>query len=249
MTQSPTTEPLRSTLPRTLGGVAGVIVFICGVLLVAMIRDAARNPDAQEERGRQITKQPGQEWPQFPQRQQRALRTVAYWQLTVVRLHNLRFDGVPDSPENGMAFMSRFVAQYGQTIPLARAAPTDHVDPELVAMVSRQLKMDEALHEWNKGLLKILEDPALMPAALRAAQDRMSIHELVSQAQEIAKRDDLPDGIKQNLKVLAQFREELDRMLRETELMQATLQERYKFANSPFPLPAVRPGTSELPAP
>lgn len=175
----------------------------------------------------------------FREQQQRRAATLNYWQTAVANLHGVRFRP-PTETESLPAVFERLTRDFRQKIALARAAATTNVDPELVAMVQRHLEQDDRL------LTVLARIPQLMQtyqvgwgtesAGQRALQWQQFQARLIAQPELWEK---LQPEARQLIEDVVALEEQQQVQLREIELLQAVLQERYHGVA--FPLPSLDP--------
>lgn len=161
-----------------------------------------------------------------------------YWQTAVANLHSIRF-ATPSGHESAEVFYERMVAELRQLIDAARSDSTVNVDSELVQMVTRHLAIEDQLLQKKQKMDEFIKREKL-PAPKDTVDQRMAITQLLLGAaqddSDILKN--LPPGPERDfLEYGLQFEHKRLEQLREIEVMQAVLQERYKGVR--FPLPAI----------
>ncbi len=175
----------------------------------------------------------------FREQQQRRAATLNYWQTAVANLHGTRFRP-PTETESLPEVFERLTRDFRQKIAQARAAATTNVDPELVAMVQWHLEQDDRL------LAVLGQIPQLMQtyqvgfgtesAGQRALQWQQFQARLIAQPELWEK---LQPEARQLIEDVVALEERQQVQLREIEVLQAVLQERYRGVT--FPLPSLEP--------
>lgn len=175
----------------------------------------------------------------FREQQQRRAATLNYWQRGVANLHGTRFRP-PTETESLPEVFERMTRDFRQKIAQARTAATTNVDPELVAMVQRHLEQDDLL------LTVLAQIPQLMQtyqvgwgtesAGQRALQWQQFQARLIAQPELW---ENLPPEARQLIEDVVALEERQQVQLREIEVLQAVLQERYRGVT--FPLPSLEP--------
>lgn len=172
------------------------------------------------------------------QRNQKRQATATYWQTAVANLHAIRFE-TPTGQESFEKYQERMFQQLRSLTSTARSAPTTNVDPELAQMATRHLAVDEQYLELKKqadALIQRLHISSPTTTVEQATELTNVFLNLMATSPEAI--DKLPAGPERDLLEkgleLEQTRQE---QFREIEIMQATLQERYK--GTAFPLPTI----------
>ena len=168
----------------------------------------------------------------------RASSTATYWRKTVASLHSLRFSpALGDEP--AVQFCTRSIDAHQAAISRARRASSQNVDRELREMVTRHLALDEEYLELATKGLTIANERG-------AHADMTSIRQRTEEGERfLAEFGDDPTGLEDavdaELLPIAQRMIEVEVIrfdqLREIEIMQATLKERYR--GSDFSLPEI----------
>ncbi len=169
---------------------------------------------------------------------QRSQGTVLYWQTAVGKLHAIRFQ-TPPGQEPAEQYYEHVAEQLRVGSNAARSASTVNVDPELTRMVNNHLAVDNEFLELRQKLTELMQQQHIpiptdtVDQRMKAAQLLVGIvqtnPEIVEKIHSGPERDLIQKGL-----VLEQLRHV---QLREIEIMQAVLQERYKGV--PFPLPVI----------
>lgn len=164
--------------------------------------------------------------------------SIAYWTSTVAPLHRYRFQ-IPSGDEPTGPFLQRFFQEYQQALAKAQTTSSQGVDPDLVKMVLNHWKLDHRHLQFKSRVDELLKEENIpadtVPIEKRKAEwfDHMARLEadptILDRLPESRERDML-------IELLAIMRG-LEIQLREIEIMQAVLQERYP--GSQFPLPVV----------
>lgn len=218
----------RITIPKFLGGALAVVIFTAGAFSFGFFRSMASDTPTTPPVA------PVNAHTTYP-------NTEVYWQKTVAALHNVRFDGIPDSRENVFTWLARHRSQLNAAIAQARSEPTQNVDPQLLEMVQGHLKIDAATLELNDRYTQQMAPWANDPR-IKKALENASLAEVFSRGLEAGQREDAPADVKMAMENLRKAQEAYGAMLHEIDIMQATLQERYRLAKTRFELPTIRPG-------
>lgn len=172
------------------------------------------------------------------QRNQQRLATVTYWQTAVANLHAIRFE-TPSGKESFEKYQERMFQQLRSLTSTARSTSTANVDAELLQMATRHLSVDEQYLELKTKMDKLMQQERL-PSPKDSVDQRMELTQVILNllATNPEAVEALPAGPERDLVEkgleLEQTRQE---QYREIEIMQATLQERYK--GTAFPLPTI----------
>ena len=168
----------------------------------------------------------------------RALTTATYWQKTVASLHSLRFSPASGDEPAGQ-FYTRLIDAYQAAVSRARSASGQNVDQELVEMVTRHLALDDECLELLANVQAIAKArgvPADMtPIGQRAEEGERFLTEFgddPSRLEDVVDAELLPIAQRMIKVEVIRFDQ-----LREIEVMQATLKERYR--GSDFSLPEI----------
>lgn len=172
------------------------------------------------------------------QRNQKRQATATYWQTAVANLHAIRFE-TPSGQESFDKYKERMFQQLRSLTSTARSTSTANVDPELVQMATRHLAVDEQYLELKKqadALIQRLHISSPTTTVEQAVELTNVFLNLMATSPEAI--DKLPAGPERDLveKVL-ELEQTRQEQFREIEIMQATLQERYK--GTAFPLPTI----------
>lgn len=172
------------------------------------------------------------------QRNQKRQATATYWQTAVANLHAIRFE-TPTGQESFEKYQERMFQQLRSLTSTARSTSTANVDAELVQMAARHLAVDEQYLELKVKMDKLMQQERL-PLPKDSVDQRMELTQVILNllATNPEAVEALPAGPERDLVEkgleLEQTRQE---QYREIEIMQATLQERYK--GTAFPLPTI----------
>ena len=172
------------------------------------------------------------------QRNQKRQATASYWQTAVANLHAIRFEP-PTGQEPAEKYYERMFQQLRSLTNAAKSAPTTNVDADLVQMAVRHLAVEEQCLELKVKMDKLMQQERL-PSPRDSVDQRMELTQVIlnllatnPEAVEALPAGPERDLVEKSLE-LEQTREE---QYREIEIMQATLQERYK--GTAFPLPTI----------
>ena len=168
----------------------------------------------------------------------RAMSTATYWRKTVASLHSLRFSpAVGDEPAG--QFCTRLIDAHQAAMSRARRASSQNVDRELSEMVTRHLALDDEYLELATKGLTIANERG-------AHADMTSTRQRTEEGERFfAEFGDDPSGLEDVvapellpiMQRLLEFEDIQFDQLREIEIMQATLKERYR--GSDFSLPEI----------
>lgn len=169
---------------------------------------------------------------------QKRQATATYWQTVVANLHSIRFE-TPSGQESIEKYQDRMFQQLQSLTSTARSTSTVNVDAALIRMATRHLAVDEQYLELKKqrdSLIQKLQIPSQTATVEQAMELTNVFLSLLATSSEAI--DKLPAGPERDLveKVLELERTRQEQY-REIEIMQATLQERYKGTS--FPLPSI----------
>jgi len=172
------------------------------------------------------------------QRNQKRQATATYWQTAVANLHAIRFE-TPSGKESFEKYQDRMFQQLRTLTSTARSTSTANVDAELIQMATRHLAVDEQYLELKKqadALIQRLHISSPTTTVEQAMELTNVFLNLMATSPEAI--DKLPAGPERDLveKVL-ELEQTRQEQFREIEIMQATLQERYK--GTAFPLPTI----------
>jgi hypothetical protein len=172
------------------------------------------------------------------QRNQKRQATATYWQTAVANLHAIRFEP-PAGQEPAEQYYERMFQQLRSLTNAARSAPTTNVDADLVQMAVRHLAVEEQCLELKVKMDKLMQQERL-PSLKDSVDQRMELSQVIlnllatnPEAVEALPAGPEHDLVEKSLE-LEQTRQE---QYREIEIMQATLQERYK--GTAFLLPTI----------
>ena len=172
------------------------------------------------------------------QRNQKRQATATYWQTAVANLHAIRFE-TPTGQESFEKYQERMFQQLRSLTKTARSASTANVDPELVQMATRHLAVDEQYLELKVKMDSLMQQERL-PSPKDSVDQRMELTQVILNllATDPKAVEAMPAGPERDLveKGLELEQTRLEQF-REIEIMQATLQERYK--GTAFPLPTI----------
>ena len=164
--------------------------------------------------------------------------TAAYWQTAVANLHTIRFEP-PAGQEPAEKYYERMFQQLRSLTNAARSAPTTNVDADLMQMAVRHLAVEDQCLELKVKMDKLMQQERL-PSPKDSVDQRMELTQVIlnllatnPEAVEALPAGPERDLVEKSLE-LEQTRQE---QFREIEIMQATLQERYK--GTAFPLPTI----------
>lgn len=167
---------------------------------------------------------------------------MSYWQTSVADFHQIRFQ-LPAGDEHAGKFYEDMFNSLRQLTDRVKAATTADVDQDLVAMAIRHLAVEDRMIQFKADVEELMKQENIpAPAGTDTMDQRMT------QWQSIVARIDADPSIFDNLpqgpmRTLLETVFELDQLrldqLREIEIMQAVLQERYP--GTKFPLPEVGP--------
>lgn len=169
---------------------------------------------------------------------QKRQATATYWQTAVANFHTIRFE-TPTGQESFEKYQERMFQQLRSLTSTARSTSTANVDAELVQMAARHLAVDEQYLELKVKMDKLMQQERL-PLPKDSVDQRMELTQVILNllATDPKAVEALPAGPERDLVEkgleLEQTRQE---QFREIEIMQATLQERYK--GTAFPLPTI----------
>lgn len=172
------------------------------------------------------------------QRNQKRQATATYWQTAVANLQAIRFE-TPSGKESFEKYQERMFQQLRSLTNTARSAPTTNVDPELVQMATRHLAVDEQYLELKVKMDKLMQQERL-PSPKDSVDQRMELTQVILNllATNPEAVEALPAGPERDLVEKGLELEQTRQVqYREIEIMQATLQERYK--GTAFPLPTI----------
>jgi hypothetical protein len=165
--------------------------------------------------------------------------TAVYWKVAVSELHPHRFGFVEDPNEPASQFYRRWVRDLTSKVQAARTQSSENVDKDLVKMAKRHLTQDE-------------EALRLMGLVRELAEARGDFDDTTSVADQYAKGEQLTINLTNDPSLLDQIEDpesralvealyDMDVMrleqLREIEIMQARLQERYPLTSFALPEP------------
>ncbi len=166
--------------------------------------------------------------------------TMSYWQTSVVNFHHIRFQ-LPAGDEPAGKFLEDMFDSLRQLTDRAKAAPTADVDQDLVTMATRHLAVEDRMIQFKAYVEELMKrDNIPAPAGTDTMDQRMT------QWQSIVARidadpsifDNLPQGPTRTLlETVMELEQQRLEQLREIEIMQARLQERYP--GTQFPLTQV----------
>ena len=166
--------------------------------------------------------------------------TSAYWQTAVANLHLIRFQ-MPSGDEAAGSYADRLFQQLQSLLNAAKSASTASVDPSLIDMTRRHLAIDDQL-------LGIKAEIDALMKREKISSDTVAVGQRVNQWQSFIERvqadpsllENLPEGPERTV-IEKMIELELQRLeqLREIEIMQAVLQERYR--GTQFALPEISP--------
>ena len=172
------------------------------------------------------------------QRNQKRQATATYWQTAVANLHAIRFEP-PTGQEPAEKYYERMFQQLRSLTNAAKSAPTTNVDADLVQMAVRHLAVEDQCLELKVKMDKLMQQERL-PSPRDSVDQRMQLTQVIlnllatnPEAVEALPAGPERDLVEKSLE-LEQTRQE---QYREIEIMQATLQERYK--GTAFPLPTI----------
>lgn len=178
---------------------------------------------------------------EFSQKLRRQSATDAYWKVAVADLHPYRFFYVEDPNEPVGRFYQRLVENLGTKVRAARTHSTDHVDEDLVELAQRHLAEDEAvlrlLSRFREFAAErgLLDDPTSVSQQL--AQGEQIVNQLITAPGQLDQIEDRE--ARALLEALFEVDAVRSEQLREIELLQARLQERYpSLSGTLFSLPA-----------
>lgn len=172
------------------------------------------------------------------QRNQKRQASATYWQTAVANLHAIRFEA-PSGEESFKKYQERMFQQLRSLTNTARSTSTANVDAELIQMATRHLAVDEQYLELKKqadALIQRLHISSPTTTVEQAMELTNVFLNLMATSPEAI--DKLPAGPERDLveKVL-ELEQTRQEQFREIEIMQATLQERYK--GTAFLLPTI----------
>ncbi len=169
---------------------------------------------------------------------QKSQATVVYWQTAVGKLHAIRFQ-TPAGQEPAEQYYEHVAEQLRVGGNAAKSVSTVNVDPELTRMVNNHLAVDNEFLELRQKLNEFMQQQHI-PIPTDTVDQRMKTAQLlvgiVQANPEVVEK--IPSGPERDLIEKGLVLEQLRQVqLREIEIMQAVLQERYKGV--PFPLPVI----------
>lgn len=162
--------------------------------------------------------------------------TVDYWTQTVANLHTTRFK-VADETEPSSQYYRRYIKQMLQNLSQARMVNTTNVDVDLREMVKRHLDLDQRL-------TRLLMQARNLGEKMNVADQPTSIGETIKRgfqfyeqvATDPSKLAGIEDPkVRDLLLRMVELEEARLEQLREIELMQVRLQERYYPGQFPLP--------------
>ncbi|MDB5342020.1 MAG: hypothetical protein JWP89_397 [Schlesneria sp.] len=174
------------------------------------------------------------------ERVQRKDATLRFWNIAVTNLHSVRFQ-TPSGQELAEKYYERMFQQLRQQSEAAKRASTVNVDADLVQMVARQLAVEDELLQLRSQLDEFMKNEKLAPPT-DSVDQRMALTKLLAESVQAnpAVLEKIPPGpIGEWIKTGLRVEEQRQEQLRDIELMQAVLQERYKGTS--FPLPTIAP--------
>lgn len=151
--------------------------------------------------------------------------TSRYWSVAVAALHRYRFGEVQFAGDDLPALAKR-TKEFGEAWKVAREASTTSVDPDLVAMVGRHLQLDWEEFEMIAVLYKLQSEQSSTSPDAAAGTKYQSLEDWLAATsdEQIAS---LPLETQRHLARGLEILEERSLQLREIEIMQARLSERY----------------------
>lgn len=171
-----------------------------------------------------------------PARVRRPQATLSYWQNSVASLQELRFS-VPTGNEPAGKVVDDMFARLRMLADKAQAAPITDVDQDLVNMVRQLLDVD-------RGFLRLKAEADELSKQKRIPTDAVSVDQRMSEWQQLLLAvqtnpnllESLPESPERTLieRTIALEQKRVDQ-LKQIEIMQAVLQERYP--GTMFPLP------------
>lgn len=171
-------------------------------------------------------------------RNQKRQATAAYWQTAVANFHAIRFE-TPSGKEPFEKYQDRMFQQLRSLTNTARSAPTANVDAELVQMATRHLAVDEQYLELKTKLDTLMQQKQL-PSPKDSVDQRTELTHVILNllATNPKAIEALPAGPERDLFEKGLELEHTRQVQhREIEIMQATLQARYK--GTAFLLPTI----------
>ena len=153
----------------------------------------------------------------------------------VSNLHSERFGDV--SPNKEYSTSRKLVDDLRPAIKSLKPIGTDHVDPDLIALVERHLEQDiKRIELWNTG--KRLADELQIDTSSPNAEAEISwMDSLLSHLSENIETETLSESQSEFLNDRYYLMEQQGETIWEIELMQARLEERYK--GQEFRLPKI----------
>ena len=215
--------------------------FVALAFLIAMMR--AADPYRQPQRP-EVFKPTPQSIKAIQQlnsglaRPQRQRATLAYWQTAVANLHQIRFQ-TPAGNEAAGRFVADAFKRLKKLTELARAAPTADLDQDLVTMARRHLVVEDRWIQFKADVDELMNRDKIPADTVAVGQRITEWQSIVARIQaDPSMLDSLPQSPERTLleNALELEQQRLDQ-LREIEIMQAVLQERYP--RTKFPLPEV----------
>jgi len=164
------------------------------------------------------------------------VNTSKFWQVAVAGLHQYRFIA-PTGDEPASQYYERLFTNLLAAVDRANALPTQNVDTELVAMVKRHLDLDDDILAAVSHVWTMMEEQGipkdLTPIGEQFDTTRKVFADLA--IDESAFWQNADEESRRLIASLIELEERRLEQLREIEIMQATLKERYK--GQPFALP------------
>lgn len=162
-------------------------------------------------------------------------QTEQFWRAAVGALHSLRYDEWDDSNPGALGRWRQRLAQYRSALANAESQRVADVDPDLGAMARRHFQVDHGYLQKQEILIKTVTE--LAPhAEAQAHLERLTFDQLIDQIKHGLDNGQLSKEAADAWR-LPTFRDELDAMFFEIEVMQARLGERYKSEGRRFFLP------------
>jgi hypothetical protein len=204
------------------------ILFSIGRGISDRTKESERNKTAVEfRRGFAVEKQA---------RAGRVHATLAYWQTAVANFHQIRF-AEPIGDEPASVYIQRQFSDLRKFVDGANGISTTNVDVDLLTMARRHLALEERFMLWKGKIDELMkqedirEDNATIGD--RNAEGRMFISKLLADPSILTK---LPEGaLRTCFEETVELEQQRMIQLRDIEIMQAVLQERY--SGTKFPLP------------
>lgn len=165
--------------------------------------------------------------------------TLAYWQVAVAHLHATRFQ-TPSDTESAKEAFERLTRELKPKVQQARAVSTDNVDSDLVAMVKRHLELDDRVLSTLSQIPQLMKQHQIPVGTETAYQGALQWEEILARLRAQPELwEKLPPEFQQLVNDIVEIEHQEQEQLREIEIQQAVLQERYP--NTKFSLPEISP--------